>query len=92
MGDVIRIDDAFREIDDAIQQRKREQHTRMAENLRALATRAEKGELLGVAFVALPSDREAVSVGVLKTEQTGLHELVGATTILNDYLRKAILG
>jgi hypothetical protein len=84
MGDLIRIDSV-------VQEKEREERARMADGLRQLAKRAEDGELLAVAFVAIPHEREGLSVGLLKTKQTGLHELVGATTILNDYLRKAVL-
>jgi hypothetical protein len=84
MGKLIRIDTV-------VQQKLQEERLRMASGLRELANRAEAGELLAVAFVAIPTERENLTVGVVKTEEAGIHELVGATTVLNDYLRKAIL-
>lgn len=84
MGKLIRIDGFLQEKD-------REERACMAASLRELAGRAENGELLAVAFVVIPQHRENVDVGILKMPEVGLHELVGATTILNDHVRKAML-
>lgn len=84
MGDLI-------SIDSAVLERDREERDRMATHLRELADQAEKGDLLAVAFVAIPHDREGLNVGVVKTGKAGVAELIGATTILSDYLRKAVL-
>lgn len=84
MGDLIRIDQI-------VENHERERRSRMAEALRDLALQAEKGDLRGVAFVTIPLKRENLSIGLVQMDDVALHELVGATTILNDYLRKAAL-
>ncbi|WP_439542527.1 hypothetical protein [Hyphomicrobium sp.] len=84
MGDLIRLEDLNKA-------KTQEERVRMVEGLRDLLARAEAGELHAVSYVVIPADRECLSVGVLKTSECGMHEVVGATTILSDYLRQAVL-
>lgn len=84
MGDLIRLEDLNKA-------KSQEERARMVEGLRDLLMRAEAGELHAVSYVAIPVDRECLAVGVLKTAECGMHEVVGATTILSEYLRKAVL-
>lgn len=83
MGDLIRLEDVNKA-------RTQEERLHMVEGLRELLVRAEAGELLAVSYVAIPADRECLAVGLLKTSECAMHEVVGATTILSDYLRKAV--
>jgi hypothetical protein len=82
MGDLIRLEDLNKE-------KAREERVHMVQGLKDLLARAEAGELHAISYVAIPIDRECLSVGLLKTSECGMHEVVGATTILSDYLRKA---
>ena len=79
MGDIINIGDVICERD-------REDRQRM-EN--ALIQRVREGELVGILFVAIPTNRQSLSIGLLKANGCGIHEMVGASTMLNDYLRDA---
>jgi hypothetical protein len=83
MGDLIRLEDLNKA-------KTQEERLRMVDGLRELLIRAEAGELLAVSYVVIPADRECLAVGLLKTSECGMHEVVGATTILSDYLRKAV--
>lgn len=83
MGDLIRLEDLNKA-------KAQEERVHMVEGLRDLLMRAEAGELHAVSYVAIPVDRDCLSVGLLKTSECGMHEVVGATTILSDYLRKAV--
>jgi hypothetical protein len=83
MGDLIRIDKILAEKD-------REERERLVLGIESLLERARAGELLGVCFVAIPVDRECLSVGMLKTSDCGTHELVGASAMMTDYLRRAL--
>ncbi len=67
-----------------------EERAKIVEGLEQLLTRAKAGELLGVAFVALPMDRECLSVGMLKTAECGTYELVGASVMMSDYFRNRL--
>jgi len=79
MGDIINIGDVICERD-------REDRQRM-EN--ALIQRVREGELVGILFVAIPTNRQSLTIGLLKANGCGIHEMVGASTMLNDYLRDA---
>jgi hypothetical protein len=85
MGDLISIHAALHEKD-------RAKAAKMAQALRALADKAERGELQAVAFVGLPADGQTLSIGAIHDGHTGLHEVIGATTILNDYLRRLVFN
>lgn len=74
-------------LDDVLQAQQKEDQARMVEGLQELLKRAQDGELLAVAFIAVPKERQNLSIGLLKTETVGLHELVGSSVILSDYLR-----
>jgi hypothetical protein len=54
-----------------------------------LLERVRRDELVGLLFVGIPTDRQSLSIGLLKYDGCGVHEMVGATTILQDYLRDA---
>ncbi len=58
--------------------------------LESLLERARADSLSSVCFVAIPSDRETLSIGAIHTPDCGSHELVGATTMLSDYVRQIV--
>lgn len=82
MGDIINIGDVIGERD-------REDRQRMENALQGLIQRVREGELVGILFVAIPTNRQSLSIGLLKANGCGIHEMVGASTMLNDYLRDA---
>ena len=82
MGEVI-------DIDEIISGKHRTDRERMEAALLALLERVRSDELVGLLFVAIPSDRESLSIGLLKYEGCGIHEMIGAATMLQDYLREA---
>ena len=77
-------------IESVKEKRAQEERAKMVEGLEELRVRAEAGELAGVVFVAVPTERESLSVGLLKTTGCGNHELVGAAVMMSDYLRKRL--
>ena len=80
MGEVI-------DIGEVISEKHRSDRERMENALLELLERVRSDELVGLLFVAIPSDRESLSIGMLKYEGCGIHEMVGASTMLQDYLR-----
>ena len=59
----------------------------MVAALEGLLERARQDHLASICFVAIPRDRNSLGVGILHTPECRLHEMVGATTILNDQVR-----
>lgn len=76
-------------IDDIVAQKDREERRRIENALQDVIESVRKGELVGVLFVGIPTHRESLSIGVLKKQGCGFHEMIGASTMLNDYLRDA---
>jgi len=77
-------------IESVKEERAQEERTKMVEGLEELLDRAKSGELSGLVFVAVPTNRESLSVGLLKTTGCGNHELVGASVMMSDYFRKRL--
>jgi len=63
---------------------------RMVSTLESLLSRAKAGELIGVCFGAIAVDRQSVTVGALKLDQCGAHELVGISVMLADHIADAV--
>lgn len=85
MADLVLIDDARREKSAASRQK-------LVAGLKALLERAEAGEIIGVCYAAVPEDRKSLWVGAVKDDGCGAHELVGASTMLADYITRASRG
>jgi len=54
--------------------------------LQELLARAETGEMKALCYAAIDSDNQSVSLGILRGENTGLHEMIGLSQMLNDAL------
>jgi hypothetical protein len=54
----------------------------LVSSLKELLASAERGELKGLCFASVRHD-DMLSFGVLPTEACGVHELVGASQLLN---------
>jgi len=54
-----------------------------------MLARAELGELKAVCYASIATDNESITLGILKGDSTGLHEMVGASQILADALLQA---
>lgn len=82
MGEVV-------DIGNIISEKHRSDRERMESALLTLLDRVRSDELVGLLFVAIPGDRKSLSIGMLKYEGCGVHEMVGASTMLQDFLRDA---
>jgi hypothetical protein len=51
-----------------------------------LLARAETGELKALCYTSIDSDNQNVTLGVLRGENTGLHEMIGLSHMLSDAL------
>lgn len=58
--------------------------------LEGLLEEARAGRMASVCFVAIPRGRQSLGFGFLHMPDCGLHEMVGATTMLNDHLRSVV--
>ena len=47
---------------------------------------AESGEIKAVCYASIDSDGQNVTLGVLRGENTGLHEMIGLSHMLSDAL------
>lgn len=67
---------------------KREQadQAKLIAGLQDLLAMAEQGKIKAVCFATIDCDNDSVSVGVLRGEDTGLHEMIGLANILNSSL------
>ncbi|MGE0024677.1 MAG: hypothetical protein AB7S70_13730 [Hyphomicrobium sp.] len=83
MGDLVSIDLVRDEKAEA-------ERERMVSTLESLLARAKAGELIGVCFAAIPNDRQSITVGALKLDACGAHELVGVSALLADYIADAV--
>ena len=54
--------------------------------LQELLARAETGELKALCYASIDSDNQNVTLGVLRGENTGLHEMIGLSHMLSDAL------
>lgn len=86
MGDLVLIEDARA----AKEQELQNQREHLANHLDQLAARARAGEIIGVCVASIPSDRKAIGINALKTEECGSHELVGASAILSTYIASTV--
>ena len=86
MGDLVLIEDARAEKEQEL----RGQREYLADHLERLAARARAGEIIGVCVASIPSDRKAIGINALKTEECGSHELVGASAILSTYIASTV--
>ena len=57
--------------------------------LQELLARAETGELKALCYASIDSDGQNVTLGVLRGENTGLHEMIGLSHMLSDALLKS---
>jgi fructose-bisphosphate aldolase class 1 len=85
MGDLVLIDQVRGE-------KEQEQRQKIIAGLEALLDRAKSGEIIGVCFAAIPADRESVTVGALRADECGAHELVGISALLAAYISEAARG
>jgi hypothetical protein len=67
---------------------KREQgdQKKLIVGLKELLARAEAGELKALCYASIDSDNQNVTLGVLRGESTGLHEMIGLSHMLSDAL------
>lgn len=67
---------------------KREQvdQAKLIAGLQELLTMAQTGQIKAVCYAALDFSGDNFTVGVLRDENTGLHEMIGLAQILNDSL------
>jgi hypothetical protein len=77
------------DIDGLRHQRIREQQEKMASALRSLLARVEAGEVIGVTFAAIDTDRQQIWISALHNSSCGFHELVGAASILAENVAAA---
>ena len=70
-------------------QRAQQKRKRMVAGLENLLARTKSGEITGVCFAAITADRESVCIAALHNEDCGFHELVGAASLLADYVMGA---
>ena len=57
--------------------------------LQELLVRAETGELKALCYASIDSDNQNVTLGVLRGENTGLHEMIGLSHMLSDALMES---
>ena len=57
--------------------------------LQELLARAETGELKALCYASIDSDGQNVTLGVLRGENTGLHEMIGLSHMLSDALMES---
>lgn len=62
-----------------------------ADELDHLAELARAGQIRGACYVMLTADGERTLTGFMKGEACGMHELVGASSLLHDYILRATL-
>lgn len=72
-----------------LEDKARDDRERIETALLALLERVRNDELVGLLFVAIPTDRKSLSIGRLKADGCGIHEMVGVSAMLQDYLRDA---
>ena len=57
-----------------------------AGELEQIVELARSGEIKGACYVMLTADGNLTLTGFLKGDQCGMHELVGASALLHDYI------
>ena len=55
-----------------------------------LLVKAECGELKAMCYGGIDADGQTVSLGVLRDDNTGLHEMVGLSQMLSDALLQSV--
>jgi len=70
------------------QRSKRDEQERahLVNGLKELLAKAELGEIKAVCYASIATDGESITLGILKDDSTGMHEMVGASQILADAL------
>lgn len=70
------------------QRSKRDEENRahLVNGLKDLLAKAELGEIKALCYASIAIDGENITLGILKDDSTGLHEMVGASQILADAL------
>ena len=86
MGDVVLIENAREEREQEL----RQQRERIASTLEFMAAQARAGNVIGLCLAAIPSDRGSVTITAHKVDECGSHELVGAATILANYIANVV--
>ena len=72
---------------DSIRQEKvRDSREAAAGELEQIVELARSGEIKGACYVMLTADGNLTLTGFLKGDQCGMHELVGASALLHDYI------
>jgi hypothetical protein len=66
--------------------RAREKQKQMIAGLEYLLARVKAGEISGFCFAGIPTSREAVTIAALHNDDCGFHEVVGAASLLSDYV------
>ena len=71
---------------------KREQadQAKLISGLRELLAMAENGEIKAVCYAAIDCNNDNVTLGVLRGEDIGLHEMIGLAHILSDALLETL--
>jgi hypothetical protein len=84
VGDVVSFDTKKEE---------RVQHSREAAagELERIVELARSGEIKGACYVMLTADGNLTLTGFLKGDQCGMHELVGASALLHDYIVRSTI-
>jgi hypothetical protein len=84
VGDVVSFDAAKEE---------KVKHSREAAagELERIVEMARTGQIKGACYVMLTADGDLTLTGFMKGEQCGMHELVGASSLLHDYIVRATL-
>jgi hypothetical protein len=61
----------------------------VAVELEHIIEMARTGQIKGACYVMLTADGDLTLTGFMKGEQCGMHELVGASSLLHDYIVRA---
>ena len=72
------------------QKREKETNKTLVTGLKELLVKAESGELKAMCYGGIDADGQTVSLGVLRDDNTGLHEMVGLSQMLSDALLQSV--
>jgi len=68
------------------EKREEADQAKLVAGLQELLAMAESGQIKAICYAALDSGGDNFTVGVLRGENTGHHEMIGLVQILNDSL------
>jgi hypothetical protein len=68
------------------ERREQADQAKLIAGLQELLAMAESGQIKAACYAALDCSSDNFTVGVLRDETTGLHEMIGLAQILNDSL------